>query len=571
MIDLGLSCRANILEELHEEVFRLQQQGEIILSFQDFEHLLKTQILSVFSKSLPASIQALDPVLNAPPETIREKTTLSVQEYKQLRTAFLLKKHHEKTRLRILHEEAILNRIRAKEAVSLLDYTGYLSQFFASTFTLFFSQRAFKLKPAQLKAHSYVCAGAGHGKSELVKRLIFGVMEAGESAIILDPHGDLALQVAHWWEFAKDPERLIYFDPYSFGGNLDFVPVLNPLATLKNPVNRDSVVSGFIDTMTSVIDEKDAPSDRMKSILKACLYTFAGYGEEVNLYDLIDFLGDGEKADFWKNQARQILKNQALLAMVNDFDKKEYGNTKTAIRDRLRVLLASDVLDKCLIGENSINLAEAMNSGKIIVFNLAKGQLGRDSSNAFGRFLLAGITAHAMQRQSIKKDERKPVFLFMDEGDNYMSQNVIEIYKETRKYGLFITFIQQVAGYGMSLEQWRAIRTNSLLRFAGNVGGDSDGLKIVSEMMNTTKEDVLSLPRGNFWMKYGMETPQKFRVGLDLVDFNHSMTPQEWEQVKELQKEKYYRATHEQKPRPAPPDQVATTTTTKKPLNFDLN
>lgn len=571
MLDLGFSCRANILEELHEEVFRLQQQGEIILSFQDFEHLLKTQILSVFSKSLPASIQALDPVLNAPPETIRENTTLSVQEYKQLRTAFLLKKHHEKTRLRILHEEAILNRIRAKEAVSLLDYTSYLSQFFTSAFTLFFSQRAFKLKPAQLKAHSYVCAGAGHGKSELVKRLIFGVMEAGESAIILDPHGDLALQVAHWREFAKDPERLIYFDPYSFGENLDFVPLLNPLATLKNPVNRDSVVSGFIDTMTSVIDEKDAPSDRMKSILKACLYTFAGYGEEVNLYDLIDFLGDGEKADFWKNQARQILKNQALLAMVNDFDKKEYGNTKTAIRDRLRVLLASDVLDKCLIGENSINLAEAMNSGKIIVFNLAKGQLGRDSSNAFGRFLLAGITAHAMQRQSIKQDERKPVFLFMDEGDNYMSQNIIEIYKETRKYGLFITFIQQVAGYGMSLEQWRAIRTNSLLRFAGNVGGDSDGLKIVSEMMNTTKEDILSLPRGNFWMKHGMETPQKFRVGLDLVDFNHSMTPQEWEQVKGLQKQKYYKATHEQKPCPTQLDQLATTTNTKKPLNFDLD
>ena len=504
-----------------------------------------------------------DPFLSLTDSEIRQKTTLLSAEYKRLRYAFLLKQANEKVFQENIHKEQVLNCLQPKETASLLDYQEYLSRFFTDTFTSFFSQRAFSLSVDKLKAHSYITAGAGHGKSELVKRLIYGVMESGNSAIILDPHGDLALQVAHWREFAEDPERLIYFDPYLFG--LHSSPVLNPLSALQGTENRDSIVSGFIDTMTSVIDSKDAPTDRMKSILKACLYTFADYPEEVTLYDLIDFLGDGERAEYWKNQARQTLKNKALLAMISDFDKKEYSNTKTAIRDRLRVLLASDTLDSCLIGHNSINLVEAMNSGKIIVFNLAKGKLGRDSSNAFGRLLLASITAHAMQRQTLKKDERKPVFLFMDEGDNYMSPNIIEIYKETRKYGLFVTFIQQVAGYGMTGEQWRAIRTNSLLRFAGNVGGDSDGLKIVAEMMNTPKEDILSLPRGNFWMKYGTDTPQKMRIGAELVDYRHSMTPHDWQAVREVQRENYYRE------RDTTTHKTETAQTPKKQaLDFDL-
>lgn len=541
-MNIGTTCDADLLDALENEVFKLQQQGTTILNFQAFKHLLQTQTFTPFPKHLPVSIEASDPVLNASPDTLRQQTTLPISDYKRLRYSFLLKKHHETIRREVLHQEAVLSHLRAKEVVSLLDFQGYLAHFFRENFALFFSQRAFSLDVEQLKAHSYICAGAGHGKSELVKRLIFGVLESGHSAIVLDPHGDLAEQIAHWEEFAKHPEKLVYFNPRAFGEGLEYVPILNPLSTLKSALNRDSVVSGFIDTLTSVIDSKDAPTDRMKSILKACLYTFSYYPEEVTLYDLIDFLGTGDKAEFWKNQAQILLKNQSLLETIYDFDKKEYQNTKTAIRDRLRVLLASDVLDACLIGKSSIDLAQAMNTGKIMVFNLQKGQLGRDSSNAFGRLLLASISAYAMQRSTQSKDDRKSVFLFMDEGDNYMSDNVIEIYKETRKYGLFITFIQQVAGYGMDSEQWRAVRTNSFLRFAGNVGGDSEGLKIVSDMVSIPKEDILNLPKGNFWIKSGIATPQKIRIGADLIDYRHSMTPAEWQQVKAYQKEQFYRA-----------------------------
>ena len=172
----------------------------------------------------------------------------------------------------------------------------------------------------------------------------------------------------------------------------------------------------------------------------------------------------------------------------------------------------------------------------------------------------------------------------MDEGDNYMSPSVIEIYKETGKYGLFITFIQQVAGYGMSAEEWRVLKTNSLLRFGGNVGGDGDGAKIVSEILDTPKEDILNLPKGNFWLKYGTGTPQKIRIGLELIDDRNAMTSEQWQRVKEYQKAHYYRAKiareahkndnqEQEKPQPNKPKEPKQPPKDgkKSPLDFDLD
>ena len=52
------------------------------------------------------------------------------------------------------------------------------------------------------RRHTYITGGSGAGKSELLKLLIESSMhDVEESAVVvLDPHGDLVEQVAHWPE-----------------------------------------------------------------------------------------------------------------------------------------------------------------------------------------------------------------------------------------------------------------------------------------------------------------------------------------------------------------------------------
>ena len=407
--------------------------------------------------------------------------------------------------------------------------------------------KPFSVSVESLKAHCYIGAGSGHGKSELIKRLAYGLMQQGHGVIILDPHGQLALQVAKWQEFSQDPDRLIYFAPKLASKTFAIAPVINPLAALYQADDLDSVVENFMSVMVAVVGGNAELSNRMKIILKPCLYTLANH-KNATIYDIFEFLGDDEKAKDWIKKAKETLTNRALLDTLNIFLEKNYELTKSSVRDRLRALLSSDGLDKCLAGgKSSIDLKSAMDSGKVLVFNLAG--MGQESCGAFGRFIVGTLQNIAMQRYEQASHERKSVFMFLDEADRFISDAVVDIYKETRKYGLHLTIVQQTTGFKMSAETYRAIISNSCVRFSGNAGGDSQTLKDLAKNTGTTESDIRALPKLCFVSQEMQKKPKRFGLlletkghkrGAELLGDNHSMSEEAWQKVKAFQIARYY-------------------------------
>lgn len=407
--------------------------------------------------------------------------------------------------------------------------------------------KPFSVSVESLKAHCYIGAGSGHGKSELIKRLAYGLMQQGHGVIILDPHGQLALQVAKWQEFSQDPDRLIYFAPKLASKTFSTAPVINPLTALYKADDLDSVVENFMSVMVAVVGGNAELSNRMKIILKPCLYTLANH-KNATIYDIFEFLGDDQKAKDWVNKAKETLTNRALLDTLNIFFEKNYELTKSSVRDRLRALLSSDGLDKCLAGgKSSIDLKNAMDHGKVMVFNLAG--MGQESCGAFGRFIVGTIQNIAMQRYEQASHERKSVFMFLDEADRFISDAVVDIYKETRKYGLHLAIVQQTTGFKMSSETYRAIISNSCVRFSGNAGGDSQTLKDLAKNTGTTESDIRALPKLFFVSQEMQKKPKRFGLlhetkgkkrGAELLGNNHSMSEEEWQKVKAFQIAKYY-------------------------------
>ena len=436
-----------------------------------------------------------------------------------------------------------------------------------------FSQgfKPFSVSVESLKGHCYIGAGSGHGKSELIKRLAYGLMQQGQGVIILDPHGELALQVAKWQEFSQDPDRLIYFAPTLVSKTFSTAPVLNPLAALYQADDLDSVVENFMSVMVAVVGGDAELSNRMKIILKPCLYTLASH-ENATIYDIFEFLGDDDKAKNWIKKAKETLTNRALLDTLNIFFEKNYQVTKSSIRDRLRALLSSDGLDKCLAGgKSSIDLKNAMDSGKVMVFNLAG--MGQESCGAFGRLIVGTVQNIAMQRYEQASHERKPVFMFLDEADRFISDAVVDIYKETRKYGLYLAIVQQTTGYKMSSETYRAIISNSGIRFSGNAGGDSQTLKDLAKNTGTTEEAIRALPKLFFVIQEMQKKSKRFGLlygkkhGAELLGNNHSMSEEEWQQVKAFQIAQYYIQTHAVKTdQTTAPESVEDTSS--EPLDF---
>lgn len=571
-IELGTTRTIDQPDELATELTRCRTPGSREpLTYGEFSRLLSSGSLTRPPSESDPFIYRGDSELAKTDAEIRAGTTIAPEDFRRLRRAFLFKKARDKALHRIDYEKEVLIHSRALAqggAPTHSDYVAYLATFHKNDFEAFFRPWALPVSSHDLKAHSYIAAGSRHGKSELIKVMLYGLLKQKQGVILFDPHGDIAGEVVRWKEFAEAPERLIYFYPYLAGLDLATVPVLNPLAPLYQATQLDSAVENFTDILSAVVGGEWDMSNRMKMLLKPCLYSLA-MSPNSTLYDLINFMAESNGTDkkpqptpLIDRAKAQLAGNPALLDILDTFFDRTYDTTKSAIRDRLRSLLASSALDRCLGGASTIDLVKALDAGKFIVFNLSTGMLGTDTSSAFGRFLIASIQNMAMRRQVLEKDERRPVFMFLDEADCFMSDSIPKIYKETQKYGLHLSIVQQITGYGMGEEIKRAIFGNSFVRIAGSSGGDETTARDLSNMTGIDRQEFKTVARGNFYAKLGNTPARLFQVPSFLVGNKNAMSAEQWESVKAYQIAHYYqaitdtpkRASHQAEPEAKPED-----------------
>ena len=172
-------------------------------------------------------------------------------------------------------------------------------------------------------------------------------------------------------------------------------------------------------------------------------------------------------------------------------------------------------------------LTNAINSGKVIIFNLSKGTLGKDTSNAYGRFVVAMAQYYAFKRVLIPEDDRPHTYLCIDEFHNYTCNDMKEILEETRKYKMFMVLANQYIKQ-IPMDVQNSILENTVVKVVGR----------------SDEEESRSLKAGEFFINSGSVNhgkPAKVYVPNFLVKNKNSMKKTEWEEVKEKQIEKYYK------------------------------
>jgi len=103
-----------------------------------------------------------------------------------------------------------------------------------------------------------------------------------------------------------------------------------------------------------------------------------------------------------------------------------------------------------------------MNEGKILLVNLAKGELSEANSRFLGMVLMAKIQAAAMRRADLPPEKRRMFYLYVDEFQSIATQNFISMLSEARKFGLGIVLANQFVSQ---------IRNPSIVQsIFGNVG-----------------------------------------------------------------------------------------------------
>jgi hypothetical protein len=415
----------------------------------------------------------------------------------------------------------------------------------------FFRKWSLPLLQGENAAHGYIAAGSGFGKSELIKALVFDRIIRHEGVLVLDPHGEMAEQIARWPEVARSG-RLVYIDPYIAGPNGDITPVITPLNPLKHNPYKEAAVSYLIECLRSVVDNQEF-SQRMETLLKTVLPALS-HKEQPTLFDLVDIMAPqpAKRTPDSDDPSRGMLgfirqhskENAASFDFIEkDFLSPGYNVTREAIRGRLQYLLSSLTFQRIMgcaeYKESTINLRQEMDRGAIIIVNLASQKLGSDVSADLGKFLLSTVFSAAMSRQDLQQIKPKACFAYLDEADAYLNESVSDIYAQARKYGLFLTVAQQVPGAGMNSLIQSQVFGNSGIRIAGN-SGDPASLALLASITRTDEAVIQDLRRGEF-LFYSASSQYRATVRRDLIGERHAISEAEWETVRANQIALYYR------------------------------
>ena len=353
-------------------------------------------------------------------------------------------------------------------------YVEVLQKFHVPIFDLISESRMpVNFSMEALHRHCYITGGSGSGKSEVMKLMMYDLQRSSQQArqhsiILIDPHGDISTECVGYI-FNRQRDRLIYINPYihrDFGGLEKYTPVINPFQISdKSNENIDRMTQQLTSAFMEILEDV-AVSFQMDMILTFCINTVLRLPYPT-IEDLVRFMDDDRNKDLVEfGKTHPIQRHRDFFD--HKFNIATYKQTKNSIMTRLETLLANPEFENLIQGKSTIDLEKEMALGKVILFNLAQGRLGDRVSSAYGRLIVAYIQGLIKKRIDTDKHERKPVFLFIDECQYFLSPSVKEILTGARKFGLHLILAQQVIGQDMTSLMEQIVMGNTALKIAGN-------------------------------------------------------------------------------------------------------
>ena len=370
------------------------------------------------------------------------------------------------------------------------------------------------------KKHTYILAQTGSGKSELMKILAVGdILNSACSTIFIDPHGDITDQLASldYKKFGKlGGVDIVYVNPTLQEG---FSPSINPFDMLNNDYSENNIsrVTGELLRVFDNLLSGAGTTDQMKAILYPCISVLVrkkgGCFE-----DLQRFMDDKNNEDLIL-LGKQSPNIQHARFFEEKFSSSSYDVTKHGIYTRIQNLLNDSIFSSLIGRETTINLRELIDSRSNVLFRLSMGEGGTTAMIAFGRFIVAMVRIIALQRSSQKENERVTTFLYIDEVQNFISDDLEQALSQLRKFGVHTILANQYVGQNMTTSMQRVLFSCGV-KFIGL--NEVQSSKIASAQMRIDHNEIQKLKVGEFYLKTENNESIKIKVPSDLMKEKYS-------------------------------------------------
>lgn len=288
--------------------------------------------------------------------------------------------------------------------------------------------------------HMYVVGKTGSGKSYLIQSMALQDIINGNGIAFIDPHGD-----AIEWIMDRIPaeriEDVIYFNPADTDRPVGF-----NMMEAYSEQDRHRVVNSFIGLLIKMFDpnQQGIVGPRLERAVRNAMLTAMEAGDGYTLVEVVRLLISQKFVDklipkikdemvkkYWTEeqaQTAQYHKSEILGYIVSKFDR-----------------FVTNKLMRNIIGQSksSFDFRKVMDEQKILLVNLSKGVIGEENAQFLGLLLVPKILSAAMSRADIAVEDRKPFFLYVDEFQNFATEDFAQILSEARKYKLGLVVANQ--------------------------------------------------------------------------------------------------------------------------------
>lgn len=344
------------------------------------------------------------------------------------------------------------------------------------------------------RRHTYIVGQTGTGKSELLKYLAYQDILNGKGVAFIDPHGNAVEDL-----LKIIPENrindVIYFNPADRQK-----PIGINILDVKTEEQKHIVINSFIALLYKLYDpdKKGIIGARLERTVRNVMLTSMS-SKGSTLIEVLRLITDYKYANSRINKITDPLVKKYWtdeIKSTTDFHKSEVLGYFSSKFDRF----VTEKTIRNIIGQQktTLDFDEILNSKKILLINLSKGQLGEENSVFLGYLIISKILVTAMSR--VNKSSFDDFYLYVDEFQNFSTPDFVTIFSEARKYKLNLIVANQFIKQ-LSEEIKNAVFGNvgSILSF--RVGSEDAGYLLNHFKESFTESDLLSAGIGEVFTK----------------------------------------------------------------------
>lgn len=401
--------------------------------------------------------------------------------------------------------------------------------------------------------HAHILGGTGHGKTQLLQRMIYADLEAalddGRSVVVIDSQGDLINKLLRLEIF--DPsrsetlaDRLVLVDPSDIEHpvclNL-FDAHLNRLNAYR-PVDRERVLNGVVELYENFFGNLlGAELTQKQEVVFRYLARLMLSIPDATIYTLMSIMQTPEPSSL--RRAVEELEGSARYFFETEFSHPSFAATKKQILRRLWGVLSTPAFERMFAHPaNKIDLLEATNAGRIVLVNTAKDLLKREGSALLGRFFMNMLAQAALERSVLPERDRTPTFVYVDEAQEYFDDSIETILEQARKYRIGLVAAHQ------SLDQpspriRSALFSNTSFKCAGGVSAKD--ARAFADELRTSPEFIEGMRRRAgrtefaAWVKHWTPHAVRLSVPLGYLERQPVLSEEAYDQLLASNRDRY--------------------------------